>query len=162
MLIKNVTTVFLMSLVMLLVACAPEPELTPIAVASDATGTASPTPGVLTTPEFWPCEGLTTAKTAEEILRLSGNAPFSSEAWNLAVETTIRIYWNQASGGQFILKVVNTDPAQMGTPYGEVTFESFMGVSSGCSDYIFIPGDYKVIVEEANGPWEVWVQAITP
>ncbi len=125
------------------------------------TATSIATPVIyLPTPNFWPCEILSTAQVTEEILRISGTESVESNTFKLDTETTLRLYWNQASQGNFSLLVANQDPAQSGTPFGEVTFEVIAGPSSGCGDYRFIAGEYKIVIRTEGEPWEVWAQAI--
>ena len=98
----------------------------------------------------------------DELFRISGEgAGIAEETFTLTEETPIRVSWDQSSEGKFVLVLFNLDPEMEGTQYGRVTFEYFVGPSSGYGDYILIPGEYGFEVEQGDGPWEVWIQEIT-
>lgn len=97
----------------------------------------------------------------DELFRISGEgAGIAEETFTLTEETRIRVSWDQSSEGKFVLVLFNLDPEMDGTQYGRVTFEYFVGPSSGYGDYILIPGEYGFEIEEGDGPWEVWIQEI--
>lgn len=114
----------------------------------------------LPTPTFAPYPQLPTAVVTGEILRLSGDGPFTSEPFKLEKDEALRVSWQQSSKSQFILSVVNADPALKGDPSGKVTFEFMVGPSFGNGDYKFKAGSYVISVDKADGPWEVWVQVL--
>ena len=98
----------------------------------------------------------------DELFRISGEgAGIAEETFTLTKETPIRVSWDQSSEGKFVLVLFNLDPEMEGTQYGRVTFEYFVGPSSGYGDYILIPGEYGFEVEQGDGLWEVWIQEIT-
>ena len=88
--------------------------------------------------------------------------PASSDTFTIPEKGLYRVNWQQASTGKFLLAVVNTNAAQLGTPNGRVIFESVTGPSAFLSDYVFAAGDYNVTVEQADGPWSVWVEYVGP
>ena len=99
---------------------------------------------------------------ASEIASLSGNAPVTGEPFTITANSNLRVNWQQASTGDFVLAITNTDPSQTGTEKGRVVFESITGPSAMFSDYEFIPGQYQIVVESADGPWKVWVDYVGP
>jgi hypothetical protein len=123
---------------------------------SDLQAAASPTP---TLP---PLVLVPVTPAAEEIASASGEGPGSSDPFTITEKSWVRVNWQQSSTGKFVLKVVNSDPAQAGTAYGEVTFDVTTGPSALALDYEFIPGQYKIEVASADGPWKVWIQYIGP
>lgn len=123
---------------------------------SGSQAAASPTP---TLPPF---ELVPPTPAVEEIVTASGTGPGSSSPFTIEEKSVVRVNWQQSSTGQFVLKVVNDDPAQAGTPYGEVTFAATTGPSAMAMDYEFIPGEYTIEVTSADGPWKVWIQYIGP
>ncbi len=122
-------------------------------------GSALPSAATATLP---PMDLVPEVPAIKGILIVTNTGPASSEAFTIPEEGMYRINWQQASTGKFVLAVINTDPAQAGTPYGNVIFESTTGPSARFSDYAFIAGQYKITVEEADGPWKVWVEYIGP
>jgi len=158
MLMRLLKMPLILTLAIFLAACAGE-ATEPIATAT-MVATVPPSPVSLPTLVSTPFSLPPGATIAGELLRLSGNAPFTSTPFRLESKTFLRVYWRQASQGKFQLSIVNLDQSQMGTPYGKVTFESTAGPSSFWGDYEFIAGDYVVSVENADGPWEIWIQVI--
>ena len=88
--------------------------------------------------------------------------PASSDTFTIPEKGLYRVNWQQASTGDFVLAITNTDPSQTGTENGRVVFESITGPSAMFSDYEFIPGQYQIVVESADGPWKVWVDYVGP
>jgi len=140
--------------VILLAACSGPATASEAPIAS-----ASPTL-VGPTPTLPPLEMVPIVPAAGEILSLSQSGPGSSEPFTLNQETLLRVNWQQASAGEFLLMIVNEDPAQAGTPYGRVVFESTSGPSAMLSEYEFAAGEYRVVVEKADGPWKVWLEYV--
>ena len=99
---------------------------------------------------------------SSDLATFSGSAPATSAPFTVTKNSILRVNWQQASTGDFVLAVINTDPAQKGTANGRVVFESITGPSAMFSDYEFIPGQYTIAVESADGPFKVWVQYVGP
>jgi hypothetical protein len=97
-----------------------------------------------------------------ELMSISGSGPGSSGPFAITGKSMVRVNWQQSSTGKFVLAVINTDPAQAGTPYGRIIFESVTGPSAMVSDYELIAGQYTIAIEMADGPWKVWVQYLGP
>jgi hypothetical protein len=97
-----------------------------------------------------------------QVTTLSGNAPATGVPFTITANSMLRVNWQQASTGDFVMAVTNTDPSQVGTPNGRVVFEDITGPSAMFSDYDFIPGKYQIVVESADGPWKVWIQYLGP
>ena len=95
-----------------------------------------------------------------EWLRVSGKGPLVSEPFELTVETTLRVHWDQSSTGKFLLSIVNLNPDLEDTPYGRVVYDYAIGASFGSADYDYIPGSYVVKIESADGPWQVWIEIV--
>jgi len=118
------------------------------------TETSAPTPAIQTPKP--------TIILPDEVFRISGEGAGIAEAtFSLSEETRIRVSWNQSSEAKFVLVLFNLDPKMEGTQYDRVTFEYYIGPSSGYGDYILIPGEYGFEIEEGDGPWEIWIQEIT-
>ena len=143
--------------VLLLAACSGSKA--PVATPTVPAVTATVLPPTATLPPM----NLTPATPAgNEIASLSGNAPATGKPFTVTTNSTLRVNWQQASTGDFVLAITNTDPSQMGTADGRVVFESITGPSAMFSDYEFIPGSYQIVVESADGPWKVWVNYVGP
>ncbi len=139
----------------LLVACTTAPVEMPV-----ATGTPTTIPTPASTPI--PIDILPKTNETGEILRITGSGPDSSHTFVLDAETIARVKWEQTSTGDFTLSIRNLDPNQAGTAYARVLFEMISGPSSGFADFSFIAGQYQVDVEKSDGPWEVWIQSVSP
>ena len=107
-----------------------------------------------------PFEVLLPATITGELMRISGTGKFTSDPFQLSETTTLRVHWIQSSQVDFSLAVINKDPAFEYSSYGKVNFEMTMGPSASCGDYEFIPGEYQVLVETADGPWQIWVEIV--
>lgn len=118
-------------------------------------------PTATITPTFVSLSLLPTRMVGGEILRTSGSGPKTNIPLTLKVDTVLRINWQQSSKGRFVLTVNNLDTSKINTPYGKVTFADIVGPSSGSGDYPFIAGSYVVSVEQADGPWQVWIQVLS-
>jgi hypothetical protein len=92
-----------------------------------------------------------------EIVRVNGISGEVSEPFSIEEHGTVRIHWDQASEGIFMLEINNLDPELAGTRFGSVAFEFVIGPSSGVKAYTYIPGKY-VIEVEADNAWEVWLE----
>ena len=114
----------------------------------------------LPTPTLPPMNLVPVVPATSELANVSGSGIGSSESFMISEKSVVRVNWQQASTGKFVLKIVNNDPAQAGTPYGEVTFDVSTGSSTGSLDYEFIPGQYTIKIEEADGPWKVWIELV--
>jgi hypothetical protein len=149
------TTIALV-VVFLLAACSSPttPSATP-----DLQATAK---AALPTPTLPPLILVPVVPATSELVSVSGSGPGSSDPFTIADKSIVRVNWQQASTGKFVLKIVNNDPAQAGTPYGDVTFEVATGPSARASDYEFIAGQYTAKVVSADGPWKVWVEYVGP
>lgn len=145
----------------LLSACSlPIPSLTATGLPTVTTTSSSlPSAATATLP---PLNLVPVTPATKLIMSVTNTGPASSAPFSIPEEGMYRINWQQASAGKFVLTVIHTDPAQAGTPYGSVTFESTQGPSARSSDYDFIAGEYKIVVEQADGPWKVWVEYIGP
>jgi hypothetical protein len=144
-------------MVLLLAACS---SLTaPLATPTATVGTVVVLPPKATLP---PLDLTPSTPAANEIASLSGSAPATGKPFTITANSLLRVNWQQASTGDFVLAVTNTDPSQAGTANGRVMFESITGPSAMFSDYEFIPGQYQIAVESADGPWKVWVEYIGP
>jgi len=145
-----------LAVVFLLVACSSPitPSETP-----DLQATAK---AALPTPTLPPLNLVPVTPATSELISVSGSGPGSSDSFSIKDKSIVRVNWQQASTGKFVLKIVNNDPAQAGTPYGDVTFEVVTGPSGGVSDYEFIAGQYTAKVVSADGPWKVWVEYVGP
>jgi hypothetical protein len=101
------------------------------------------------------------AQVEGEVLRISGNGPYTSAPFQLEGQRYLRINWEQYSNGKFTLYIVNLDPSMKFTPYGEVNFDLWPGPDAGSSDYEFIAGKYVISIKDSTGPWEVWLETLT-
>ena len=122
----------------------------------------TPTAAPLPTATLPPMNLTPATPAASEIASLSGNAPATGEPFTITANSNLRVNWQQASTGDFVLAITNTDPSQTDTANGQVVFESITGPSAMFSDYEFIPGQYQIVVESADGPWKVWVDYVGP
>jgi hypothetical protein len=147
-------TKIILVFVVLLAACSGPATVSEVPAASDSPSSFGPT---ATLPAL---EMVPVVPAAGEILSLSQTGPGSSDPFTLNEKTMVRVNWEQASSGDFLLAIVNEDPAQAGTPYGRVVFESTTGPSAMLSEYEFIAGQYRVVVEKADGPWKVWLEYV--
>jgi len=118
---------------------------------ADAGATAVPTLPPLAQPQV---------PVGEELINVSQTGPGSSDVFTISQTTKVRVNWQQASNSEFSLVIVNEDPSQMGTPYGKVVFESTVGPNAMLADYELIPGQYRIVVERADGPWKAWVELL--
>ena len=100
------------------------------------------------------------AEVDVEVLRISGNGPFTSAPFKLEGQRYIRVNWQQYSNGKFSLYIVNLDPSMKNTQYGEVNFDLWPGPDAGSSDYEFIAGTYVISIKDSQGAWEVWLQTL--
>ena len=163
---KPIETLLVLLFVVLLGACAgtpPSPVILP-----GAGETPIPT-GPTTTPIYTLPPAITlvpklvlmpNAEVVAEILRISGNGPFTSAPFQLKGQTYLRVNWEQYSNGKFSLYVINLDPSVKNTQYGEVNFDLWPGPDAGSSDYEFIAGNYVISVKDSQGPWEIWLQTL--
>ena len=142
-------TKFALVLVFLLAACAAPATSTP---------PPSPIPPTATLP---PLVLTPTSPATSTLISLTQSGSFTSTPFTVTKNTFLRVNWRQASKSKFTLIIQNTDPAQAGTPFGEVTFNKSTGPSASLIDYPFISGQYIVKVE-SDGPWTVWVQDLGP
>jgi|GEM_PF-2070174 len=101
------------------------------------------------------------AEVDSEVLRVSGNGPYTSAPFKLEGQRYLRINWEQYSNGKFTLYIVNLDPGMKNTQYGEVNFDLWPGPDAGSSDYEFIAGTYVITIKDSAGPWEVWLETLT-
>jgi len=129
-------------------------EITP-PIASAATQLSSPLPK----PDC-PFETLYPGTVIKEILRTSGSGTYTSEPFKLNEKTSLRLHWVQSSQSEFLMAITNLDSAMENTSYGKVNFALSVGPSASCGDYEFIPGDYQVLIEKADGPWEIWIEIV--
>jgi hypothetical protein len=143
------------AMLFLLAACSS--PMTPSATPTPPVGTIAVLPPTATLPPF---DLTPSTPAANEIASFSGSAPATSAPFTVTATSMLRVNWRQASTGNFVLAVINTDPAQAGTANGRVVFESITGSSAMFSDYEFIPGQYEIAVEAADGPWKVWVENV--
>jgi len=95
-----------------------------------------------------------------EVLRISGNGPYTSAPFKLEGQRFLRINWEQYSNGKFTLYIINLDPSMKNTQYGEVNFDMWPGPDAGSSDYEFIAGTYVISIKDSQGAWEVWLQTL--
>jgi hypothetical protein len=137
-------------LVFLLTACVAPATTTPV--------TPSPIPSP--TPTLPPLVLTPTSQATGTLISLTQSGSSTSKPFTVTGKAFLRVNWRQASTGKFTLIIQNTDPAQAGTPYGEVTFDSVTGPDARFMDYPFIPGQYIVKVD-SDGPWTVWVETIS-
>jgi len=101
------------------------------------------------------------AEVDAEVLRISGNGPYTSAPFKLEGQRYLRVNWQQYSNGKFSLYIINLDPSMKNTQYGEVNFDLWPGPDAGSSDYEFIAGTYVISIKDSQGPWEVWLQTLT-
>jgi hypothetical protein len=144
------------AMVLLLAACSI--PTTPAVTPPVAVGTVAVLPPTATLP---PLDLTPSTPAGNEIASLSGNSPVTGKPFTITANSILRVNWQQASTGDFVLAIINTDPSQAGTDNGRVVFESITGPSAMFSDYEFIPGNYQIAVESADGPWKVWVETVT-
>ena len=116
----------------------------------------SPIPPIPTLP---PLVLTPTSPATGTLISLTQSGPFTSKPFTVTEKAFVRVNWRQASTSKFTLIILNTDPAQAGTPYGEVTFTKSTGPDAMFMDYPFIPGQYVVEVD-SDGPWMVWVETV--
>jgi hypothetical protein len=150
---KIIPVVFLL----LLTACSNSATAVPATEAGPA-----PTLPVNADATLPPLDVMPATPALREILSVSKIGPGSSEPFVLSELSMIRVNWQQSSSGPFELAILNADPTQADTPYGKVVFESTTGPSARFSDYEFMAGQYTVVVEKADGPWNVWVEYVGP
>lgn len=94
---------------------------------------------------------------ANELLRISGSgAPYTSEPLKFSSELTLVVSWEQTSRDEFSFIMVNESI----TPSEEIMFELAIGPSSGTGEVTFAPGDYRIKVTAADGPWLIWIETI--
>jgi hypothetical protein len=105
-------------------------------------------------------ETISPANVVGEVVNFSGDSP-KNQKFSLKSGTTIRVYWNQISKGNFLLSGTNLDPNLVTSPERKIIFESYVGPSSGCVDATLSAGDYQIDVEKADSSWKVWVQTIS-
>jgi len=139
-------------LVFVLAACAAPVTSTPVPP--------SPSP-IPPTPTLPPLVLTPASPATNTLISLTQTGSFTSKPFTVTGKAILRVNWRQASTGKFTLILQNTDPAQAGTPYGEVTFDSVTGPDARFMEYPFIPGQYVVKVE-SDGPWMVWVDYVGP
>ena len=138
-------------LIFLLAACAAPVTSTPVPVPP------SPIPPTATLPPLV----LTPASAATgTLISLTQNGSFTSKPFTVTGKAFLRVNWREASTGKFTLILQNTDPAQSGTPYGDVTFDNSTGSHARFMEYPFIPGQY-IIKVVSDGHWTVWIETIT-
>ena len=102
-----------------------------------------------------------TTISSEELYRATGEgAGLTEDTFSINEEKRIRVNWEQSSQDQFILVLISMDPEMAETPYHRVTFEYFVGPSSGYGDYDLVPGEYGFEIEKGDGAWEIWVKEI--
>ena len=144
-------------MVLLLAACSSPTAPAATSMAPAATETVLPPTATLPPMNLTPV-----TPAASEVASLSGNAPATGKPFTITANSNLRVNWQQASTGDFVLAITNNDPSQTGTENGRVVFESITGPSAMFSDYEFIPGQYQIVVESADGPWKVWVDYVGP
>ena len=128
-----------LALFVLLAACGPDQAVDPSPEAND-----------YSTPRA-------TVIAPGELFRTSGEGPgIANETFTLTETTRIRVNWDQFSEDLFVLVIFREDSDSQ----NRVTFEYFVGPSSGYGDFDFEPGEYVIEIEEGDGPWEVWLQEI--
>lgn len=102
-----------------------------------------------------------TTISSDELFRAADEgAGVTQGTFSIIEAKRIRVNWEQSSADLFILVLINMDPEMAGTPYHRVTFEYFVGPSSGYGDYALVPGEYGFEIKKGDGPWEIWVQEI--
>ena len=129
------------------------------ACATPATSTPVPPSPIPPTPTLPPLVLTPASSATGTLISLTQSGSFTSKPFTVTGKAFLRVNWRQASTGKFTLIIQNTDPAQAGTPYGDVTFDSITGPDAMFMDYPFIPGQY-VIKVESDGPWTVWVETV--
>ena len=137
-------------LVLLLAACAV--PATSISVPPSPVPPTATLPPLLITP---------TSPATNTLISLTQSGSYTSKPFTVPSKAFLRVNWRQASKSKFTLIIQNTDPAQIETPYGEVTFNKSTGPGAMFMDYPFIPGQYIVKVD-SDGPWTVWVEYVKP
>ena len=163
---KPIRSLFLFLIIALLVACAGK-TTSPVILPGEGE---TPVPsGPTTTPIYTLPASITlvpklilmpNAVVESEVLRISGNGPFTSAPFKLEGQRYLRINWQQYSNGKFSLYVINLDPSMKNTQYGEVNFDLWPGPDAGSSDYEFIAGTYVISIKDSQGSWEVWLQTL--
>lgn len=93
----------------------------------------------------------------DELFRTSGEGSgIAKKTFTLTETTRVRVNWDQSSENLFVLVIFREDSDNL----NRVTFEYFVGPSSGYGDFDFEPGEYVIEIEEGDGSWEVWLQEI--
>jgi hypothetical protein len=152
-------TRILLALTIFLVACSKTAKGVGTPESLATTGT---TGAILPTATLPLLEITPTIPTVGELVNISSTGPGESDPFTVDEQEYLRVNWQQSCDGVFVLVIQNENPAKDGTPYGRVIFESTNGPGAGLSDYEFIPGQYRVVVEKADGPWKVWVDIVEP
>ncbi|MFQ5410553.1 MAG: hypothetical protein ACE5FI_19255, partial [Anaerolineales bacterium] len=103
-----------------------------------------------------------TVVSPNEIFRATGDGPGVTATFSLAEDMRIRVNWDQSSTERFVLAVFSVDPTDTAqqSGYDRVIFEDSLGPSAWHGDDDYIAGTYAIEVEQADGPWEVWVERL--
>jgi hypothetical protein len=151
-----------LGIVLLLAACSGPKTPTAVPTASAVNPTAPVATTVAGSATLPPLDLTPSTPASGQVATLSGSAPATGVPFTITANSKLRVNWQQASTGDFVMAVTNTDASLAGTANGRVVFEDITGPSAMFSDYDFIPGNYQIVVESADGPWKVWVQYIGP
>ena len=167
MFVRTVRSLLVILIIALLVACDVK-TASPVVLPGE--GETPVPPGPTTTPIYTLPASITlipkliwmpNAVVESEVLRISGNGPYTSAPFKLEGQRYLRVNWEQYSNGKFTLYIVNLDPSMKNTQYGEVNFDLWPGPDAGSSDYEFIAGTYVISIRDSQGAWEVWLQTLT-
>jgi hypothetical protein len=156
---KTILLSFLLLSLIILVSCSS--SLTPPVGTSISTPLSTATQNSPQTLQEIDCvfQTVTPATVESEVINASGSAP-ANQSFSVDTSTDLRIYWTQSTQDNFDLSIVNLDPALASSVEKTITLEAFVGPSSGCVDTSLKTGNYKIVVNQANGPWKVWVEKI--
>ena len=146
--------IILISLIVTALAACSAPSAMPTPEPVRLTATAGPTPTVVV---FQPQVSTT---PEAELVRISGNAPTSSQAFTLTEDTMLRINWESSGTEKFIITIYNLDPSVENPAYKEPKLDLAFYASEGFTDYALIPGQYEIRVDSEGGSWEIWVDTV--
>jgi hypothetical protein len=140
---------FILSLLLVLAACAPQSVALPVAVMPTNT---LPGPTSVNTP--YASLPQSTAVPQTELLRLSGQGPLTGETVLISAATRLRMSWNQNTVNKFKVTMRHDSP-DVEPRYQEMTLALAFNPSYGFVDFELIPGTYTIEVD-TDGVWEIW------
>ncbi len=84
----------------------------------------------------------------------SGQGPAASEPIVFGQDAVILFKWTQSSRETFVLYLKNNDLGKANTPYSQLNLDSVTGPSEHELATSLPAGEYTLIIERADGPWD--------